>query len=494
MARFRVTRAPGLLLCLLGAWSGLANPAQAEAILHAFGWSYQDIANQADAIAKAGYKAVLVSPPLKSPKQGDCAWFLRYQPQDFRVIDHCDGNKQSLVKAIQALNAKGVKTYADVVVNQMANERNNDTTFPGDATLKDYARKNRYWRQQILYGDANGDGILDNGVLPNDNQHDGLFGPQDFHAERCIQNYHDRESVLRDRICGASPDRGLPDLKDTDPGQNWVNNQRKQYIQALYDLGIRGFRIDAAKHMPIGAINYFIPESIRQKAHIFAEIITWGGATDKEYQLYLEPYLRELPAEFGAYDFPLLNALKRSFSLHGRLADVAFPYATGNALENRRAVTVAVTHDVPYNNSFRSLILDAKDEELAYAYILGRDGGSPLVFDDGTPRPSDGGRWAKVWNRPLMKAMLGFHNRLQGQPMEVLASDGCALLWRRGEAGIVALNKCNQAVSFAVDTRFRFKWNHPYIDVLSHQPLPPIQGPSTTFTIPARTAQMWLAQ
>jgi alpha-amylase len=486
-------RSTGLLLGLLAACAVVDRPAQAEVILHAFGWSYQEIARRADAIAKAGYKAVLVSAPLKSPKHRDCPWYLRYQPQDWRVIDNCDGNKQSLIQAIRALQAKGVRTYADLVVNQMANERLNATTFPGDTTLNDYARNRRSWRQQILYGDANGDGILDNGILVNHNQPAGLFGPQDFHPERCIQNYNDKQSVLRDRICGPAPDRGLPDLKDTDPTQNWVNQQRQHYIQALYDLGLRGFRIDAAKHMPIGAINTFMPNSVRRDAHIFAEIITWGGATDQEYQLYLEPYLRELPAEFGAYDFPLLNALKRAFAFDGRLADLAFPYATGNALENRRAITVAVTHDIPYNHSFRSLILEPKDEELAYAYILGRDGGSPLIFDDGTPRPSDGGRWANVWKRARMKAMLLFHNRLHGQPMDVLASDACALLWRRGKDGIVALNKCNQDVSFTVDTRFRFQWNHRYKDVLSNKLLPPIQGPNYTFTIPARSAQMWLA-
>lgn len=493
MKRFKSKMAAGFLLCFLGAWTELAKPAQAEAILHAFGWSYKDIADQADGIAKAGYKAVLVSPPLKSPKHDDCAWYLRYQPQDFRVIDNCAGNKQSLAEAIQALKAKGVKTYADVVVNQMANERDNNTTFPGKETLKDYTANASYWRQQILYGDADGDGILDNGILPNDKEPDGLFGPQDFHQARCIRNYNDRESVLRDRICGDDKDKGLPDLKDTDPNQNWVNTQRKQYISALHNLGIRGFRIDAAKHMPIGSINYFIPEDIRKNSHIFAEIITWGGSSDKEYQLYLEPYLRELPPDFGAYDFPLLNALKRAFAFGGRLSDVAFPYATGNALENRRAVTVAVTHDIPYNSQFRGLIMDKKDEDLAYAYILGRDGGSPLVFDDGTPRPSDNGRWAKAWNSPKMIGMIAFHNRMQGLPMEVLASDPCALLWRRGENGIVAINKCDQDVSFGIDTRFRFKWNHKYTDVLTNKQLAPIQGPNYTFRLPARSAQMWIA-
>ena len=491
---FCAQSACGLLLCLLAALPALDQPAQAEAILHAFGWSYQDIARQAAAIA-VGIAIENLLPPVAAMTgvvvqrriAGECGGILAFVGH--LVHDQIGVGSHSL--GLKGSNRLDQALFVAVAVVDQPPVLRLIAQIPGAARV--LGRFQRRTHQNGLVAGV-GDGRLDNGILPNDHHPDGLFGPQDFHPEGCIRNDSDRESVQRDRICGAAPDRGLPDLNDTDPRQTWVNQQRRHYVQALYNLGIRGFRIDAAKHMPLSAIRSFLPESISRKAHIFAEIITWGGATDQQYQLYLEPYLRALPAEFGAYDFPLLHALKRAFAPDGRLSDLAFAHATGNALENRRAVTVAVTHDIPYNNSFRSLILDAKDEELAYAYILGRDGGSPLVFDDGTPQPSDGGRWAKVWNRPLMKAMLGFHNRLQGQPMEVLASDGCALLWRRGEAGIVALNKCNQAVSFAVDTRFRFKWNHPYRDVLSNQPLPPIQGPSATFTIPARTAQMWLAQ
>ncbi len=491
----------GLMLSIAGFGGcllGFSAEVRADVILHAFDWSYADIADKAEAIAAAGYRAVLVTPPLKSPKSGGCEWWLRYQPQDFRVIDHCDGNKESLVLAIQALQAHGVRAYADVVVNHMANERNAATVFPGDVVLREYAANQQYWSRQILYGDSNGNGILDNGKLPDDGNPDELFGPLDFHPAACIRDYSNQASVIRGRICGPDPDPGLPDLRDTDPSGNWVNDQRKQYVQALYDLGVRGFRIDAAKHMPNGAIKYFVPDEIARNSHVFAEIITSGGASSGDYQQFLEPYLRELPFQFGAYDFPLFNALKQAFAFGRPLSDVAFPLSSGKALENSRAVTVVVTHDIPYNDVFRSLIFDRDanssiDEDLAYVYIMGRDGGTPLVFDDQSDGRSNNGRWRDVWNRDRMRRMIAFHNRMQGKPMEVLAADACSLIWRRLEAGIVTINKCDHERLITVDTRFRFKWNHPYRDMLTDSLLPEIEESTYTFRLPPRSARMWSA-
>lgn len=461
----------------------MAQPAHAAVILHAFDWSYATVAEQAPAIADSGYSAVLVTPPLKSPITENCRWYQRYQPQDFRVIQNCDGDKESFVAMIEALSQNGVVTYADVVVNHMANERDAATTFPGANTLAAYDADPDYWERQQLYGDLD----------------EALFGPNDFHSPQCIMDYRDRQEVIEGRICGGGDDPGLPDLRDTVPGDNWVLDQRKHYIQSLYDLGVRGFRLDAAKHMPNGAIQYFVPEEVAENSHIFAEIITTGGVGDSEYQTFLDPYLRELSPAFGAYDFPLLNTLKQAFGFGNSLAVLAQPYADGNALENSRAVTVVTTHDIPYNEGFRYLIMDPTDEDLAYAYIMGRDGGTPLVFDDGTTADPpfgriDDGRWQGVWNRDRMIRMIAFHNQMQGQGMEMLHADDCTLLWRRGEEGIVAINKCGDRRDITVDTQFKFKWYHPYQDVLTEDSPIEINGPSFTFSLPGRTARMWAAQ
>lgn len=474
-------------LALLTALIPLASAPQAgpknDVILHAFDWSYDTVAARAAAIATAGYGAVLVTPPVKSPITAQCRWYQRYQPQDLRVIDNCDGNKESFVAMVEALKATGVLTYADVVVNHMANERNGTTTFPGPDTLRQYRQDPDYWEQQRLYGNLN----------------QGLFSPQDFHPPQCIRDYDNHHEVIHGRICGGGDDPGLPDLKDTSADHPWVLHQRQQYVRSLYDLGVRGFRIDAAKHMPTEAIRSFMPDEVIKNAYVFAEIITSGGVGTHDYGLFLAPYLQTLPGEFAAYDFPLLNAIKTAFSPGQPLSAIAHPDQTGNALEPARAVTVVTTHDIPYNDPFRSWILDPIDEELAYAYILGRDGGTPMVFDDGTTAPPpfgqiDQGRWHNVWNSDRITQMISFHNQMQGTSMDVLYTDSCTLLWRRDNIGIAAINKCNSPKTIRVDTQSRFKWFHPYRDLLTEDPPIQISAPSLTLTLAPRSAHLWTSE
>lgn len=91
----------------------------ADTILHAFNWKYSDVTANANQIAEAGYKKVLVAPAMKS---SGSQWWARYQPQDLRTIDSPLGNKQDLAAMITALKGVGVDVYADVVLNHMANE------------------------------------------------------------------------------------------------------------------------------------------------------------------------------------------------------------------------------------------------------------------------------------------------------------------------------------------------------------------------------------
>lgn len=453
----------------------VASSASADVILHAFDWRYDKVTATADAIKTAGYKAVLVVPPLKSDSN-NCQWWARYQPQDYRVIDHCRGNKEQFASMVKALGDRQISVYADIVVNQMANERNNSTTFPGDATVQAYKSNPTYWNNQKLFGDLNY----------------GLFSSWDFHDPFCISNWTDTYQSVHGRICGAYPDKGLPDLKDTDPGNNYVNDRRTDYLRALKQMGVKGFRIDAAKHMPYGSISYAFKSDIRDGAFIFAEIITGGGVGNKDYDTFLGPYLSQMPAQFRAYDFPLLNTIKNAFSMGSSLSALADPKSTGNALDGTRAVTVPVTHDIPYNDGFRYLILDKTDEKLAYAYLLGRQDGVPMILDDGTDERRDNGRWVGQFNAPHLVAGIKFHERVLAQGYEVLASNDCALLFRRGKEGIVGINKCGSNAAFDVNTNERFYWFRNYRDAISGGNVVNINSSSYHFVIPPRSAQMWL--
>lgn len=445
---------------------------KADAILHAFDWHYDEVAAKANEIKNLGYKAVLVAPPLKS-NAANCAWWQRYQPQDIRVIDHCKGNKQSFVNMINALNdtnpARKVDVYADIVLNHMANERNGATDFPGQVTINLYGSNSSYWNNQRLFG----------------NLTQGIFSSSDFNPASCISNYNDVWQVQNWRLCGGNGDAGLPDLNPN----TWVVQQQRTYLTALKNLGVKGFRVDAAKHMTIWHINQIFTSSIKEGMYVFGEIITSGGAGNNEYDSFLAPYLNN--TDHKAYDFPLFSAIRNAFGFGGSLSQLVNPIAYGQALQNNRAVTFTVTHDIPTNDGFRYLIMDPTDEYLAYAFVMGRDGGKPLIFSDSTG--TDNGRWVNAYKAAHIKNMLFFHNKMQGQGMEMLAWNDCAILFRRGQEGIAGINKCNGTQSFNINTNGRFYWYRNYRDALTGSNIVNISSSSYNFSVPARQARMWYA-
>lgn len=464
----RTTASPWLAMLACAALFAAIGTARADVILHAFNWPYPEVEARADQIQSAGYAAVLVSPPLRS--QGD-AWWARYQPQDYRVIDNPLGDTQDFVAMSAALQARGIRVYADIVINHMANEAGirDDLSYPGQAVLDAYAADPDYYEAQRLFGDLSSN----------------FLGAADFGPAQCITDYGSVFQVQTWRLCGGPGDAGLPDLV----ANSWVVTQQRQYLATLKGLGVTGFRVDAAKHMPLAHINAVFTPDIRAGTHVFGEIITSGGAGNAEYQNFLVPYLEG--TDHGAYDFPLFESIRRALGLGGSMSELVDPAAFGQALAPSRAITFAVTHDIPNNAGFRYLILDPVDEALAYAYLLGRDGGVPLLYSDNDE--SGDGRWQGKFDRPDLVAMIGFHNAVQGSDMAVLAHGSCHLLFRRGSQGIVGINKCATPVEVDVGMDGSVLWWFAdYTDVLGSGSVVNIGGSSHRFVLPPRQARMWL--
>ncbi|MGR5549084.1 alpha-amylase family protein [Vibrio sp. DNB22_12_1] len=395
----------------------------ANVILHAFDWKYVDIAQRAAEISELGYGSVLVSPPMKSAQ--DERWWQRYQPQDYRVIDNALGNTTDFKSMVEALDRAGVLVYADVVFNHMANEAHlrSDLQYPRQSVMDDYQKNTDKYQDLILFGDLS----------------EPLFDENDFVEPFGITDWKDKWEVQNGRITGGPTDPGLPTLRVCDD----VVKQQRAYLNALKVLGVKGFRIDAAKHMTLEHLKRVWTEDITHDIHIFGEIITDGGATEEEYELFLEPYLKE--TRLGAYDFPLFSTIFKAFSKKGSFKSLIDPYCFGQALSNGRAITFAITHDIPNNDVFLDLIMDEEDEWLAYAYILGRDGGVPLIYTDldtsGIKGKDGKPRWKNTWKDSRMAKMIAFHNRVHGEPMMVLEGNDDMLVLQRGEKGILVLNK-----------------------------------------------------
>lgn len=453
----------------------LVSQAQADVILHAFNWQYDDVAEKAEEIAALGYKKVLVSPAYKSTGS---QWWARYQPQDYRVIDNPLGDTDDFKAMVAALEAQGVETYADIVFNHMANEasQRSDLNYPGAAVLDEYASRQSYYDRITLFGDVR------NGLFSGNDFH-GTYDPQ---GPQCISDYSNVGDVQYNRLCGAAPDPGLPDL---DPN-NWVVEKQKQYLQALKDFGVTGFRVDAAKHMTNYHINQVFDENIKQGTHVFGEIITTGGAGSAEYDKFLAPYISQTGHD--AYDFPLFAQIRNAFGFGGSMTALVDPGAYGQALPGDQAVTFSVTHDIPLNDGFRYQLLDAADETLANAYVLGRDGGSPLLYSD--HNESGDGRWQDLYKRDDIEGMISFHNETQGRSMEVINYNDCFLLFKREHVGVVGINKCDTGQDVWVDTSAEgLWWYRNYQDTLSSD-VQYISSQWHNFYLPGRSARMWLME
>lgn len=445
-----------------------ASAATRDVILHAFDWPYALIAKNAHTISQIGYRTVLVSPPMKSLKdQQGTPWWQRYQPQDYRVIDNQLGDTADFFHMVQTLCQHHVQVYVDVVFNHMANESwcREDLQYPSNSDMQHYLEHWERYQELRLFGDLS----------------QPLFEKDDFVEAFGIEDWKDKWQVQNGRISGGPEDPGLPTLRDSEH----VVTQQQNYLKALKRMGVRGFRIDAAKHMTLAHLKKVWTDEIVEGVHIFGEIITDGGASREEYEIFLKPYLQY--TELAAYDFPLFNTVFAALQADGDMASLVDPYCFGQALSNPRAITFAITHDVPNNDVFRSLVLDEAMEWLANCYILGRDGGVPLIYTDLDPSGllnSQGEpRWTQSWQDPRMAAMIAFHNQVHGEPMARLMGDEDYLLFSRGEKGLVAMNKSDQPVHICID------WPIDMRDCLTDQGYPSVNG-ELTFTVAAKSYLM----
>ncbi len=433
-----------------------------DVILHAFDWPYREISRHAARISELGYGAVLLPPPLYSDPDGP-EWWQRYQPKDYRLLRSHLGRKTGLRSTIKALHRHGVKVYVDVVFNHMANENRPDRlNFPGFAELERYKRERKEFARDRLYGN------LDN----------GLFSPPDFHTSGNIQDWLNEFQSTEFSLSG------LPDLELNE----WVIEQQQTCLRALNNLGIDGYRIDAVKHLPDEHLRRVFATADMAGKYLFGEALT---ANDHEERIFLWPLLQETALSF--YDFPLHETLRRVFSPGGSMRELTDPATNGQALPWNRAVTVAVTHDIPNNDGFRGQLLDRHDEFLAKAYIMGRDGGIPLLYSDhnesAAKYPADRDRWANAWCRTDLTAMLTFHNAVHGQPQRTLFETDGFLVFARGNQGIVAINKTDAWQNPTIWTWGLHQGNYR---CTIHDQTMPITGNSCTVAIPPRQAQLWL--
>lgn len=180
-------------------------------IVHLFEWKWADIANECEQfLAPNGYAGVQVSPVSENVVSPNGQWWERYQPISYKLITR-SGNREQFQNMVRRCNKVGVRTYVDVVVNHMAAHPSPALGRAGskaDPSTKSYPE------------------------VP--------YSAKDFNPSCGIQNYYNTYEIRNCELVG------LRDLNQTVP---WVREKIVEFFNDLVDLGVAGFRVDAAKHM-----------------------------------------------------------------------------------------------------------------------------------------------------------------------------------------------------------------------------------------------------
>ncbi|NWI24959.1 AMYP amylase, partial [Sula dactylatra] len=227
-------------------------------IVHLFEWRWADVALECERyLAPNGFGGVQVSPPNENIviTNPDRPWWERYQPISYKLCTR-SGNENEFRDMVTRCNNVGVRIYVDAVVNHMCGAAGGSGTH---STCGSYFNA----------------GNRDFPAVP--------YSGWDFNDGKCrtgsgeIENYGDMYQV---RDCR------LVSLLDLALEKDYVRSKVAEYMNHLIDIGVAGFRIDAAKHMWPGDIRAFLDKlkdlntkwfSAGTKPFIYQEVIDLGG-------------------------------------------------------------------------------------------------------------------------------------------------------------------------------------------------------------------------
>ncbi|CAL8462690.1 g2223 [Coccomyxa elongata] len=197
-------------------------------IVHLFEWSWADIAKECTVLQKAGYTAVQVSPPqedITASATGDRQepWYTRYQPVSYKIFSR-SGDRDEFAEMVSTCAASGIDIYVDAVINHMTGGPDSTTRTGRAGTQYQYRNfyGNLYTSSDFHHRQGSGYNQFGNCQIQ---------GPDYSSCEDCVQQ------------CD------LGSLADLDTSSTDVQSKIGAYLNDLKSLGVKGVRIDAAKHI-----------------------------------------------------------------------------------------------------------------------------------------------------------------------------------------------------------------------------------------------------
>lgn len=407
----------------------LSTSVSADVMTHLFEWRWEDIGKECETfLGPAGYRRVQVSPPQENSVRASHPWYERYQPVSYRILSR-SGDERAFREMVRRCRSAGVGIIVDVILNHMA-------STPSESNLRQGTGYGggEYWRYR----------------------YPGVYTESDFHYCRGdrntnneIQDYGNREEVQSCELLH------LPDLKTESAT---VQTKLAFYLNHLLDLGVEGFRIDAAKHIPATDLRAIFSR-LHRKPFIYSEVIDYGDSPIKtrEYR------------QFGRLtEFRFGMRLSETF-MKGKLASLENFGEAWGFMPSTNAITFVDNHDTQRTEAARGLVLSYKTPELYYlanVFMLAWPYGQPSVmssfpfeaFGESPPSSSPGvtlpvfgsegrSRCGKQWvcehRWPGIARMVGFRNSMQGdsEVTDWWSNGKNQIAFGRAKRGFVVINR-----------------------------------------------------
>jgi alpha-amylase len=328
-----------------------ATPGTKDVIVHLFQWPWASVANECTTVlGPEGFGGVQVSPPQEHVLVAGRPWWQDYQPVGYR-LESRRGNRSAFASMVSTCHAAGVKIYVDAVLNHAAGGGSTGAGSGGSAY-------SHYAYPAVPYGN-------------DDFHHCGRNGNDD------IVNYGDRWEVQN---CE------LVDLADLRTESTYVRGKLTAYLNDLVSLGVDGFRVDAAKHMPAADLAAII-DGVNGDPYVFSEVIEGGSG---------EPAPEEYAGIGDVTEFRYGDVVSAAFR-DGNLAQLD-GLAARMRLAPADAVAFIDNHDTQRNGRGVLTYKNGATYRLAQAFLLAHPYGVPQVMssfdfsgaDQGPPAAADG--------------------------------------------------------------------------------------------------------
>lgn len=374
---------------------------------------------------------VEVSPPQESI-QGT-QWWTSYQPVSYK-LDSKLGTEAEFKNMIKQCNAVGVDIIADVVLNQTTGADVADGKQTGVAGTE--------------YNGSTGDYP----GFATEQYPEGITA-SDFHScSKNISNYANQQEVQECR---------LSSMWDFDSESEKVQDIQSDYLAALWNAGVRGFRMDAVKHIHTDSMKA-IKEKFAKKIGVNADSIYWIqeviGNSSEAAGIQPSNYVQNgTVTEFGFKSEMNQTFKDKIANLKGLNERLSKDLASEDA-------NVFVTNWDTARNEGALTYKDGAKYQLANAFMLAYDYGTPRLLSDYKWDENDNGApgatatsvpdvnmdeacstnssdWNCEQRWTSTRGMIAFRNYVNGTKVADWQDDGGDnIAFSRGDKGFIAIN------------------------------------------------------